>query len=93
LQNFIHWSSNITALLFVNITPAKGEGLLSCTEILLQHSTTGSECQKKINNWQHVAGSRFSEETLEGSRKKTNQENSTLGLEADEAGIKSRKGD
>jgi hypothetical protein len=30
-------------------------------------------------------GSRFSEETVEGFRKLTNQENSTLGLEAEKA--------
>jgi len=31
--------STLTALLFVNITPANGEGLLSCIESLLQHHT------------------------------------------------------
>jgi hypothetical protein len=38
-----------------------------------------------------MAGSGFSEETSEGSRKKTNQENSTLGLEAEEVGEKAEK--
>lgn len=31
--------STLTAILFVNLTPANGEGLLSCIEPLLQHHT------------------------------------------------------
>ena len=38
-----------------------------------------------LNNWLHTVGSEFSEETSEGSRKKADKENSTLGLEAVEA--------
>ena len=41
--------------------------------------------QKLMSNWIHTAGSEFSEEISEGSREKTNQENSTLVLEAVEA--------
>ena len=43
------------------------------------------ESQKVINNRQHTAGSEFSEQISEGSRKKADQENSTLDLEAAEA--------
>ena len=38
-----------------------------------------------MSNWLHTAGSEFIEEISEGSRKKANQNNSTLRLEAVEA--------
>jgi hypothetical protein len=38
-----------------------------------------------------MEGSGFSEEASEGSRKKTNQDNSTMGLEAEEAYKKAEK--
>jgi hypothetical protein len=38
-----------------------------------------------MNNWLHMAGSKFSEEVSEWSRNNVNQENSTLGLEVVEA--------
>jgi len=44
-----------------------------------------SESRKVLNNWLHMAGSEFTGETSEGSRKKADQKHSTLGLEAVEA--------